>query len=565
MAAMVVSCNIEKPVQPETPKSDEIQLTINASLEGTKTYITHDSDGYYANWSSSDKIAVVYSSDYSKRTDFTYNGSVFAGSLTVKNLGDNRTLNAYYPNSISISNKKNGSYDFTLPDQQVLPSLTSFDQNADLLIARPVTVDFTEEQLSGDKINTSVDMVFRRAICILKVILEDNTTDRLLDGALVSNIRIQSGNDDIQGDYIAGRCLNAFFAGNSPDQMISNSACLTSVNASYSGNDFTVDGENAAFIIVAPNKFSKDVPLTIDVETNNPGLTIHKVVTPSNDIALNAGKVKPLRIKLTDNDVEVEGAPVISELVIDNVPAEGVTDATASLTFFNANGWASSVVSFDGCVSSASIEGSVLTYSISENTLSSTRTGSIVIKLSKEGQDDITSTILVSQQRGGSEDYSWDFSSEEWQEALSKQAPGALNNNAENWSVSLNGLSYISGTGNGKWSESGYIQPNGGGYYESSSKFRRIFQFSSQGPGYIYIWVTGNANSGKSATVYAQNGYKVASNADFSKTTASITASETEMIEFGKTSNGAEWTIYLGASGLRVTKIEFHTNQLSSE
>ena len=57
----------------------------------------------------------------------------------------------------------------------------------------------------------------------------------------------------------------------------------------------------------------------------------------------------------------------------------------------------------------------------------------------------------------------WDFSSAAWQSALEAGAASAKGSNQANWTVSVDGLTYTSGSKNGKWDASGYIQPNGSG------------------------------------------------------------------------------------------------------
>ncbi|MBR5924455.1 MAG: DUF4957 domain-containing protein, partial [Bacteroidales bacterium] len=66
------------------------------------------------------------------------------------------------------------------------------------------------------------------------------------------------------------------------------------------------------------------------------------------------------------------------------------------------------------------------------------------------------------------EAYSWDFSTADWQTALANQASAACHetnggNNVANWTVTCNGLTYTSGSKNGRWSTTGWIQTNGGG------------------------------------------------------------------------------------------------------
>ena len=75
----------------------------------------------------------------------------------------------------------------------------------------------------------------------------------------------------------------------------------------------------------------------------------------------------------------------------------------------------------------------------------------------------------------------WDFSTTEWQNALQAAAPGAKDSNQSGWSVSLNGLTYTSGSKNGKWSTD-YIQPNGAG-----STTERVFTFVAPEDGTLIV------------------------------------------------------------------------------
>ena len=90
------------------------------------------------------------------------------------------------------------------------------------------------------------------------------------------------------------------------------------------------------------------------------------------------------------------GAPEIKAADIAGVPADGVTDATATVEFVDAEGWTASVTPDGTVVTAASIDGSTITYTVAANE-GGAREGSIVVKLAKEGNDDVTKTIKVAQ------------------------------------------------------------------------------------------------------------------------------------------------------------------------
>lgn len=92
--------------------------------------------------------------------------------------------------------------------------------------------------------------------------------------------------------------------------------------------------------------------------------------------------------------------PSISCSDITNVSYQGVSNETVNATFNNAEGWTPSISAVDGTVvTTASIEGTVITYTVSENTGLSERDGSFTIKLSKDGETDITKVVSVHQLR----------------------------------------------------------------------------------------------------------------------------------------------------------------------
>ena len=90
--------------------------------------------------------------------------------------------------------------------------------------------------------------------------------------------------------------------------------------------------------------------------------------------------------------------------------------------------------------------------------------------------------------------YFWNFSSAEWQAALDAAAPSAKGSNQAEWTVSLDGLTYTSGTKNGKW-DTTYIQPNGGG-----SATERVFSFDAPVAGTVKIDAQ-SANSSETRAV----------------------------------------------------------------
>lgn len=89
----------------------------------------------------------------------------------------------------------------------------------------------------------------------------------------------------------------------------------------------------------------------------------------------------------------------------------------------------------------------------------------------------------------------WDFSSTAWQSALETDAASAKGSNQTGWTVSVDGLTYTSGSKNGKWDASGYIQPNGAG-----STTERVFTFTAPADGKLIVTAC-SAKSGEARAV----------------------------------------------------------------
>ncbi len=159
-------------------------------------------------------------------------------------------------------------------------------------------------------------------------------------------------------------------------------------------------------------------------------------------------------------------------------------------------------------------------------------------------------------QEGGGEEMkevtlTWDFSSPEWQDALTTQASAACaetnsNSNVTDWTVTLDGLTYTAGSGNGRWSTGGWIMPNGSG---SSSK--RVFSFTAPEDGTLKVWTT---NTGDAA--------------DMTRTIAVVSGGETTSLAGGfgiaEGAQAVEFSVKAGSvliypdvKGLRFYKIEF--------
>ena len=133
----------------------------------------------------------------------------------------------------------------------------------------------------------------------------------------------------------------------------------------------------------------------------------------------------------------------------------------------------------------------------------------------------------------------WDFASAEWQAALEAAAASAKGTNQASWTVSLDGFTYTSGTKNGKWDASGFIQPNGGG-----STTERVFSFTAPADGVLKV-TAASASAGNAREYVVDD----ASDVDQTK---GVDAQET--VDFNV--KAGEVLIY-PKSGIRFYKFEF--------
>ena len=91
-----------------------------------------------------------------------------------------------------------------------------------------------------------------------------------------------------------------------------------------------------------------------------------------------------------------EIVPTISTTDISGISAEGINNATTTISVTNADGWDASVTSDGTIVTAAAISGTTITYTVAANS-GNLRTGSITITLSKIGRSNVSAIINVVQ------------------------------------------------------------------------------------------------------------------------------------------------------------------------
>lgn len=101
------------------------------------------------------------------------------------------------------------------------------------------------------------------------------------------------------------------------------------------------------------------------------------------------------------NGVTSETVPTITKTDISGISADGISNATATVTFANADGWDVAATPDGTIVTAASISGNTITYSVGANG-GNARTGSITVTLTKNGRTDVSAVINVAQDANSS-------------------------------------------------------------------------------------------------------------------------------------------------------------------
>lgn len=427
---IVLSCNkaVESTDNLDDSSIREVELTINVKAEDasdTKTYIEKVGSTYTPYWSNGDKLCIMNSSDFSSKKTFT-NGAAsgsaasFTGTVSLAD-GDN-TLVGFYPQNVNKIDRSGSTYKLSWVnnDIQTIPLLTTFDPLHDIMVAKPLVV-----HSDGATEKTSVEMQFKRIMAVIKVILVDNTTKGYLDAAHVTSVKLTSSTVNLAGRI----CFDAASA----DAVVSSidGTTSTSVTANYAGGDYSIDGINAAYIIVPPVTLASGTTLTIDVVTDDATLTISKAVALPKDFVFAEGMVTPLTVSITDACVAKAVGAVLSLSVtsVDGISYTGAAGNTISSAYSMSLGDESGVdVTVDGTVvTAASISGGTITYTTSTNPDCS-RTGWIGL----EDGSAVVQKVYVNQSHNPStvDTYTWDFTTDEASGSIPK----------------TNTYSYVSGT-----------------------------------------------------------------------------------------------------------------------
>lgn len=526
LALLAVSCNKEiapEPVdnnnQAEAPVMVDKTFTVSAP-ENTKTALS----GMNILWSADDEINVIAKTSGNQYTFTLSSGAgtakaTFSGAVDAADEGDE--FYAVYPNVAIDASKLTAATPLiefkNTMGRKRLAVKDGFDPKHSVLTA----------VADGDG-----NFAFRHGSAYFKI----KITDENVDSVIIST----------SGARFSGRPQYNLDGSYNNIQGAKDDVVL----APESG----VLENGATYYIPVLCKNSSIKTLTVKAFNHN-GKTSVVSTDKKSSVKLELGKVYDLGAP----NITTDPILTLTKTTIDGIAADAATGLTSDGVYALRNCSDSDIaVTCDGTiVTAASVADGTVTFSVSANT-GDAREGWIGLAVPGGAVQKIAVKQLAS---GASEDYSWDFSSTGWQNALQAQASDACretngNNNAT-FNVSYDGLSYTSGSGNGKWSNTGYIMPNGAGYYKSADK-RRYWSFSTTNDGYVYVWLSGTGNSAKKAKVNVQHGAK--DTADWISAEVSLSVNDTERVELAI--EAGDQILYLN-NGMQVKKIEFHQNQLT--
>lgn len=283
-------------------KEKFIEVTLKA--EKPATVRTEMIDGI-PHWSIGDAIG-VYLDDTNKHYQFTNDSeeatltTTFSGQTAVTD-----KLYPYYPYTSNGAADKGAKVDIPVNQN---PTATSFDGAADIMIAKPITLDAEGTQLAN--------LEFARVGAIVKIVLKDNTSS--LAAQHISSLTMTAESNLVGRVYldVINQQLGELYYGQSK-----------SVTATYTEDtQFVVNGENAVYVIVYPQTLSADTTLAFEASTEH--YAIAKEITLPNDIALEMGKVTTLNVSLTAEHLTAEESGLALPFE-DNFSWVGNTSTTA--------------------------------------------------------------------------------------------------------------------------------------------------------------------------------------------------------------------------------------------
>lgn len=186
-ALSIVACQTEPEIT-TVPEKNTFTLTVTAEQETTRTYLGEaDENGVYqAQWNNEGEVIRIFeyvnnsdttsvaSTGFEKLTDGTAKFTAELTKIDEATVIEDIDYYAIYPesNRIKSDNVDITAFKFNTPTEQT-PTATSFDGNADFMIAKPV-VNQTEQL-------TELSMSFKRLVSIGKMTLTNLDTESTIE------------------------------------------------------------------------------------------------------------------------------------------------------------------------------------------------------------------------------------------------------------------------------------------------------------------------------------------------------------------------------------------------
>lgn len=332
LCALSLSCS-KSALQPSEAEEGNCFTVSISSGESKSAIIPSDSGKYVAVWEADDKLQIyidkVSSSSgdkYVLANNVSGRTATFLGSVGANE--GNHTIYGFYPAEALVggSDQYDGDYVLSvdLPSRQN-PTLHSFDPKCDILVAEPMDVTFTLQHSA-----VIPDARFSRKMAIVKLVPKDVTTGKVLASDQITAVRMLAS----EGRTLTGRArLNI----NSAEvETWTSQSANNFVHAFYgSGSGFSLDGSNAAFLMVAPGTLSSGE--TVDFEICTDKHVLQKQVTLKSDIVMNAGKVAVLNVSFNDDCVSESGAALPFTEDFSSITKGDNTTTTGSNTQWSGN------------------------------------------------------------------------------------------------------------------------------------------------------------------------------------------------------------------------------------
>ena len=314
-----------------------IEVTLTADKTAVRTELI-DGVPY---WSKGDAVGAYFADAEGNYKNYKFENKAEVASLTASFTGQTEvanTLYVYYPYTANGAAEKGAKVD--IPANQE-PTATSFDGKADIMLAKPITLDAAGKTLEN--------LQFARLGAIVKVVLNDGTSS--LAGQHISTFSMTAATNLVGRVYVdvANQELGELYYGGSK-----------SVNATYTeplavGSDI--------YLVVYPQTLATGSTLKFEASTE--GYAITKTATLKEDIVLESGKLTTLNVSLAAANIVKEEAGLALPFKDDFAWVTGTNENTDISTSLKSEYYTSGVKTFSagGAIKfgTGSVAGSITT------------------------------------------------------------------------------------------------------------------------------------------------------------------------------------------------------------